>query len=324
MRYHQVAASALRIMIVEKDSKIFIAGHNGMVGSAILRSLQRRGFTNFIIKSKAELDLTRQGDVERFFERTNPEYVFLAAAKVGGLLANNTYRAHFITTNLQIQTNVMHSAFQHGVKKLLFMASSCIFPRECPQPMKEEHLWSGYLEPTNSPYAVAKLAGIEMCRAYIDQHRAKFFSVIPCNLYGQNDNYHPENSHVMASLISKVHRAKIENAPSVILWGTGTPRRELLYVDDLADASVCLMQHYDDPEPINVGYGTDHTIRELAETVCDVIGYEGKLEFDATKPDGITRKLLDSSRAAALGWKAETNLRDGIKRAYVDYLQRHF
>ncbi len=293
-----------------------------MVGSAIHRSLQRSGFTNFIIKSKAELDLTRQDDVERFFEKTSPEYVFLAAAKVGGLMANNTYRAHFITTNLQIQTNVIHAAFQHGVKKLLFMASSCIFPRECPQPMKEEHLWSGYLEPTNSPYAVAKLAGIEMCRAYIDQHSAKFFSVIPCNLYGQNDNYHPENSHVMASLISKVHRAKADNAPSVLFWGTGTPRRELLYVDDLADASVWLMQHYENPEPINVGYGTDYTIREIAETVCDSLGYNGSLNFDPSKPDGVARKLIDSSRIQSLGWNPKMTLKEGIHAAYIDFLKR--
>jgi GDP-L-fucose synthase len=250
--------------------------------------------------------------------------VFLAAAKVGGLMANKTYRADFITINLQIQTNVIHAAYQYGVKKLLFMASSCIYPRECPQPMKEEYLWSGYLEPTNSPYAVAKLAGIEMCRAYHDQHGCAFFSLVPSNLFGLNDNYHPENSHVMAAIISKVHRAKAEQQPAVTLWGTGTPRRELMDVADAANASVFMMQHYHDSDPINIGLGNDHSICELAETVCDVIGYKGNLEFDASKPDGITRKLLDSSRAIALGWKAETNLRDGIKNAYVDYLQRHF
>ncbi|MFN0075964.1 MAG: GDP-L-fucose synthase family protein [Prosthecobacter sp.] len=306
------------------DTRIFVAGHNGMVGSAIVRELQRNGFTNLLLKSKAALDLTRQADVERFFAEARPEYIFLAAAKVGGLMANKTYRADFITINLQIQTNVIHAAYLQGVKKLLFMASSCIYPRECSQPMREEHLWSGHLEPTNSPYAVAKLAGIEMCRAYHDQHGCAFFSVVPSNLFGLYDNYHPENSHVMAALISKVHRAKAENQPAVTLWGTGTPRRELMDVEDAAKAAVFLMQHYHDADPINIGLGTDHSIRELVETVCEVIGYQGKLEFDATKPDGIARKLLDSSRAAALGWKAETNLRDGIKRAYADYLQRHF
>jgi GDP-L-fucose synthase len=305
------------------DSRIFVAGHKGMVGSALVRSLERSGFSNLILRSKAELDLTRQADVERFYEQEKPDYVFIAAAKVGGLMANKIYRADFITTNLQIQTNLIHAAWQNGVKKLLFMASSCIYPRECPQPMSEAHLWSGHLEPTNSPYAVAKLAGIEMCRAYHDQHGARFFSVVPCNLYGQNDNYHPENSHVMAALISKVHRAKTEQAPSVMFWGTGIPRRELLYVDDLADASAWLMQHYDSPEPINVGLGEDHSIRELIETVCDVLGYTGKLEFDANKPDGVMRKLIDSSRMRTLGWRPATSLRSGIAKSYEDYLKRH-
>lgn len=304
------------------DSRIFVAGHNGMVGSALVRSLRRAGFNELLLKSKGELDLTRQADVERFFAENKPEYVFIAAAKVGGLMANKTYRADFITINLQIQTNLIHAAHQHGVKKLLFMASSCIFPRECPQPMNEDSLWTSRLEPTNAPYAVAKLSGIEMCRAYHDQHGAKFFSVIPCNLYGENDNYHPENSHVMAALISKVHRAKTEGASSVPLWGTGTPRRELLYVDDLADASVWLMQNYEEPDPINVGYGTDFSIRELIETVCDVLGYTGTLDFDPTKPDGVMRKLLDSSRMQALGWRPQTTLRDGIAKSYADYLKR--
>ncbi len=304
------------------SSRIYVAGHNGMVGSAIVRSLQRSGLTNLILKSHAELDLTRQSDVESFYATEKPDHVIIAAAKVGGLMANKTYRADFITTNLQIQTNLIHAAHQHGVKKLLFMASSCIYPRECPQPMNEGHLWSGYLEPTNSPYAVAKLAGIEMCRAYHDQHGAQFFSVIPCNLYGENDNYHPEHSHVMAALISKVHRAKTEQATSVPLWGTGTPRRELLYVDDLAGASVWLLQHYTEAAPINVGYGTDSSIRELIETVCDVLGYTGTLDFDPTKPDGVMRKLIDSTRMHALGWKPQTSLRDGIAKSYADYLKR--
>jgi GDP-L-fucose synthase len=305
------------------DSRIFVAGHKGMVGSALVRSLERSGFSNLILRSKAELDLTRQADVERFYEQEKPDYVFIAAAKVGGLMANKIYRADFITTNLQIQTNLIHAAWQNGVKKLLFMASSCIYPRECAQPMNEGHLWSGYLEPSNSPYAVAKLAGIEMCRAYHDQHGAQFFSVVPCNLYGENDNYHPEHSHVMAALISKVHKAKKEQLESVMFWGTGTPRRELLYVDDLADASVWLMQHYDSPEPINVGLGEDHSIRELIETVCDVLGYTGKLEFDANKPDGVMRKLIDSSRMHTLGWHPATSLRSGIAKSYEDYLKRH-
>lgn len=305
------------------DASIYVAGHKGMVGSAIVRELEQAGFRNLILKTRQELDLTRQQDVERFFAEARPEYVFLAAAKVGGLMANKTYRADFITINLQIQTHVIHAAYQQGVKKLLFMASSCIYPRECPQPMREEHLWSGYLEPTNSPYAVAKLAGIEMCRAYHDQHGCAFFSVVPSNLFGLNDNYHPENSHVMAALISKVHRAKVENQPAVTLWGTGTPRRELMDVADAAKASVFLMRHYQGADPVNIGLGTDHSIRELVETVCEVIGYQGRLEFDTTKPDGIPRKLLDSGRAAALGWKPETSLRDGIKLAYADYLQRH-
>ncbi len=305
------------------DSRIFVAGHKGMVGSALVRSLQRSGFSNLILRSKAELDLTRQADVERFYEQKKPDHVFIAAAKVGGLMANKTYRADFITTNMQIQTNLIHAAWQNGVKKLLFMASSCIYPRECAQPMNEGHLWSGYLEPSNSPYAVAKLAGIEMCRAYHDQHGAQFFSVVPCNLYGENDNYHPEHSHVMAALISKVHKAKKEQLESVMFWGTGTPRRELLYVDDLADASVSLMQHYDSPEPINVGLGEDHSIRELIETVCDVLGYTGKLEFDANKPDGVMRKLIDSSRMRTLGWRPATSLRSGIAKSYEDYLKRH-
>ncbi|MFZ4776053.1 MAG: GDP-L-fucose synthase family protein [Terrimicrobiaceae bacterium] len=305
------------------DAKIYISGNRGMVGSAIVRELKNTGFHHLILKAKDELDLTRQADVERFFVDTQPEYVFLAAAKVGGLLANKTYRADFITINLQIQTNVIHAAYQHGVKKLLFMASSCIYPRECPQPMKEEYLWSDFLEPSNSPYAVAKLAGIEMCRAYNDQHGCAFFSVVPSNLFGLNDNYHPQNSHVMAALIAKVHRAKTENQSAVTLWGSGTPRRELMDVEDAAKASIFLMQHYNGADPINIGLGVDHSIRELAESVCEVIDYHGKIEFDITKPDGITRKLLDSSRAAVLGWKAETSLRDGIKRAYTDYLQRH-
>ena len=305
------------------DSRIFVAGHNGMVGSALVRALLRGGFDKLILKTKAELDLTRQAEVERFYTVEKPDYVFIAAAKVGGLMANKTYRADFITTNLQIQTNLIHSAWQHGVKKVLFMASSCIYPRECQQPMDESCLWSGHLEPTNSPYAVAKLAGIEMCRAYHEQHGAKFFSVIPCNLYGLNDNYHPENSHLMAALISKVHRAKAEGRASVLFWGTGIPRRELLYVDDLAEASLFLMQQYQQPDPVNVGQGTDRSVRELIEAVCSVLGYTGHINFDTDKPDGVMRKLIDSSRMQELGWRPKTNLREGIEKSYKDYLLHH-
>lgn len=307
---------------MHKAAKIYIAGHLGMVGSALVRALAGSGHSNLLTRTSRELDLTRQCDVEEFFSLEKPEYVFIAAAKVGGLMANKTYRADFCTINLQIQTNLICAAWKHDIKKLLFIASSCMYPRECQQPMKESYLWSGPVEPTNSPFAVAKLAGIEMCRAYHDQHGSHFFGMIPSNLFGQNDNYHSQDSHVMAALISKIHTAKVGLQPKVVLWGTGTPRRELLYVDDLARAAVLLMERFDDPEPINVGFGSDHSIREIAETVCAVIGYQGALEFDATKPDGVARKLLDSTRIASLGWKPETGLRQGIERAYADYLQR--
>jgi len=293
-----------------------------MAGSAIVRALRREGFDNLILRTHAELDLTRQVDVERFFNDERPEVVFIAAAKVGGLLANKTYRADFITTNLQIETNIVHNAWQSGTQRLLFLASSCIYPRECPQPMKEDQLWSGRLEPTNSPYAVAKLAGIEMCKAYHDQHGVSFTSIIPCNLYGPNDNYHPDNSHVMAALIHKLHHAKTSGQSSVMFWGTGTPRRELLYVDDLADACVHLMACPDAPDPINVGSGVDHTIRDLIEAVCEVVGYDGDICFDKDKPDGVARKLVDSSHINSLGWTPRTTLRDGIRYSYQDYRTR--
>ena len=308
---------------MHKNARIFVAGHAGMVGSALVRSLGRNGYGNLIVRTRAELDLTRQSDVESFFDQQRPEFVFLAAAKVGGLMANKTYRADFITTNLQIETNVIHSAWQAGTRKLLFLASSCIYPRECPQPMREDHLWTGRLEPTNSPYAVAKLAGIEMCTAYRDQHGVDFTSVVPCNLYGPNDDYHPENSHVMAALIRKLHHAKVNGDTAVTFWGTGSPRRELLYVDDLADACVHLMCHSDDPGPVNIGSGGDHTIRELIDAVSDVVGYEGQILFDADKPDGVPRKLVDSSKVRGLGWAPATSLKDGIAHAYSDYLAFH-
>ena len=305
---------------MQKNANIFVAGHAGMVGSAIVRALQRNGFHNLLLRTREELDLARQVDVEHFFATHRPGVVILAAAKVGGLLANKTYRAEFITTNLQIQTNVIHSAWRAGTTKLLFLASSCIYPRDCPQPMKEDQLWTGPLEPTNSPYAVAKLAGIEMCRAYRDQHGVDFTSIIPCNLYGPNDDYHPDNSHVMAALIRKLHHAQVTGDTSVTFWGTGTPRRELLYVDDLADACVHLTQHSDGPGPINVGSGVDHTIRELITAVADVVGYTGQIRFDTDKPDGVARKLVDSSHIRTLGWMPRTTLTDGIAHAYRDYL----
>ncbi len=307
---------------MQRGDKIYVAGHRGMVGSALVRELKRHGHENLLLASSSELDLTRQAAVDDFFARERPLHVFMAAARVGGIEANRTYRAEFIRTNLQIQTNIMDAAWKSGVQRFLFFGSSCIYPRLCPQPMKEEHLWSGPLEPTNSPYAAAKLAGVEMCRAYRDQYGARFFSVIPTNLYGPNDNYDPQQSHVMAALISKFHKAKESGVPSVTLWGTGTPRRELMHVDDLAEAALFLMGNYDGAEPVNIGTGEDTTIRELAELVGSVVGYAGKLEFDATKPDGVPRKLLDVGFLSSLGWKARIPLREGIAGAYADYLKR--
>jgi GDP-L-fucose synthase len=292
-----------------------------MVGSAVVRRLLKAGFQNLILRTSKELDLTRQAEVEKFFLNETPEYVFLAAARVGGIVANKTYRAEFIYNNLQIQNNVIHNAYQTAAKKLVFFSSSCVYPRMCPQPMKEEHLWTGILEPTNEPYAVAKLAGMSMCRAYNDQHGTHFISAIPPNLYGPNDNFDPLHSHVMAALIQKFHRAKTGHDKEVMLWGTGAPRRELMFVDDAADASLFLMQHYDATEPVNVGLGSDHTICELASLVKQVVGYEGKIVFDSTKPDGTPQKLLDGSRLHALGWQAQTTLEDGITKAYESYLR---
>ncbi len=292
-----------------------------MVGSAVARCLRANGFNNLVTRSSRELDLTRQESVENFFAAEKPEYVFLAAARVGGILANNTYRADFIYINLQIECNVIHAAWQAGVRKLLFFGSSCIYPRLCPQPMREEMLWSGPLEPTNSPYAAAKLSGIALCQAYRDQHGADFFSVIPTNLYGPNDNYDPEQSHVMAALLLKFHQAKLAHAPTVPLWGTGTPRRELMYVDDAAAASLFLMQRASPAGPVNIGVGTDRSILELAQLVKATVGYEGDIVFDAAKPDGSPRKLLDVSRLTAMGWRASTTLEAGVIQAYRDYLE---
>ncbi len=301
---------------MEKEDKIYIAGHQGLVGSAILRNLKNKGFNNFILKTSKELNLTNQAEVNQFFETEKPDYVFLAAAKVGGIQANDTYPADFIRDNLQIQTNVIDAAYRNNAKKLLFLGSSCIYPKFAPQPMKEEHLLTGELEPTNEWYAIAKIAGIKMCQAYKKQYDFNAISVMPTNLYGPGDNFNLENSHVMPALIRKFHDAKINNLPEVIVWGTGTPRREFLHVDDMADACVFLMNTYDGEEFINVGVGEDITIKELAETVKEVVGYEGELIFDTTKPDGTPRKLLDIEKLNDAGWKARINIDAGVKSTY--------
>ena len=306
---------------MDKRGKIYIAGHRGMVGSAVVRCLQMKDFENLIFRSSSELDLTRQADVERFFEAERPEYVFLAAALVGGILANSTYRAEFIYTNLQIQTNVIHTAWKTDVKKLLFFSSSCVYPRMCPQPMKEECLMTGSLENTNEPYAMAKLSGMSMCRAYNEQYKTKFFSVIPTNLYGPNDNYDIEQSHLIAALIQKFHIAKIKNEPQVTLWGTGSPRREIMHVDDAAAASIFLMGNFEGTDPVNIGWGTDLKITEIADIISTVVGYQGEICFDANMPDGTPRKLLNMTKLNDLGWKAKIPLKQGIEKAYQWYLQ---
>lgn len=304
---------------MEKSSKIYVAGHRGLVGSAILRLLQKEGYTNLVYRTHKELDLTDQRSVKEFFDQEKPEYVFLAAAKVGGIYANNTYPAEFIFSNLEIQNNVIHQSYLHNVKKLCFLGSSCIYPKMSPQPMKEEYLLTGKLEPTNEPYAIAKIAGIEMAKSYNRQYGTNYISVMPTNLYGPNDNFDLQNSHVLPALIRKFVEAKKNNAPSVVLWGTGTPRREFLYVDDMADACIFLMNTYDGGEFVNIGTGEEVTILELAEIIQSAVAYSGKLEFDATKPDGTPRKLLDVSKLHLLGWKAKISLRDGIKRTIEWY-----
>ena len=306
---------------MEKDSKIYVAGHRGMVGSAIVRRLTKDGYTNLILRTRQELDLLDQQAVQQFFEQERPEYVFLAAAKVGGILANNTYRAQFIYENLQIQNNIIHSAYRYGVKKLLFLGSSCIYPKMAPQPIKEEYLLTGPLEPTNEPYAIAKIAGIKMCEAYNAQYGTNFISTMPTNLYGPHDNFDLQTSHVLPALIRKFHEAKVNHRPYVEIWGTGTPRREFLHVDDLADACVFLMQHYNDSQFVNVGVGEDISIKELALLIQDIVGYQGELRFDTSKPDGTPRKLLDVSRLHALGWKARIPLREGIRQTYQWFLE---
>jgi len=308
---------------MDKHSKIYIAGHTGLVGSAILRCLQSQGYKNFILRTHQELDLEIQRDVEDFFEKEQPEYVFLAAAKVGGIYANNTYPADFIYNNLIIQTNVLHSAYLHGVRKLLFLGSSCIYPRLAPQPMKEEYLLTGPLEPTNEPYAIAKIAGIKMCQSYNRQYGTNFISVLPTNLYGPNDNYDPMNSHVLPALIRRFHEAKIQGLPSVEVWGTGSPRREFMYSLDMADACIFLIENYISGEIINIGTGEDITIRELVSLISEVVGYKGEIRWDTGKPGGTPQKLLDVSRLHSLGWKSKTSLKDGLRFTYQDFLKNH-
>ena len=307
---------------MQLNDKIYIAGHNGMVGSAIKRALLEKNYTNILTRTSLELDLRNQKSVDNFFEQEQPQYVFLAAAKVGGILANSTYRADFLYDNLMIETNVIHAAYEFGVDKLLFLGSSCIYPKNCPQPIKEEYLLSGPLEITNEPYAIAKIAGIKLCEAYRDQYGYKFISVMPSNLYGIGDNYHPKNSHVLPALIRRFHEAKINEADEVVVWGSGTPRREFLYADDLADACIYFMQNYDGKQTVNIGTGKDISILELVHLIKDIVGFTGTISFDTSKPDGTFRKLLDVSRLHALGWRHRTSLKEGIKLAYEDFLQK--
>ncbi len=303
------------------SAKIYIAGHNGMVGSAICRELINKGYHNLIFKSSKELDLRNQQSVQNFFEKQSPEYVFLSAAKVGGILANSTYKADFIYDNLMIQNNVINSSFNSGVKKLLFLGSSCIYPKMSEQPIKEDYLLSGYLEPSNEPYAIAKIAGLKLCQYYKEQYGCDFISLMPTNLYGINDNFDLNNSHVLPALIRKFHEAKIDKKPFVELWGSGTPMREFLYVDDLAEASVFLMKNYSDSSLINVGTGKDLSILDLATKIKDIIGFSGEIKWDTSKPDGTPKKLLDVSKINNLGWRAKTSLSEGIKRTYSWYVQ---
>jgi GDP-L-fucose synthase len=305
------------------SAKIFVAGHRGMVGSAIVRSLQAKGYSEVISRSRSELDLLDQRAVHEFMSAERPDYVFIAAAKVGGIQANNVYRAEFLYQNLVIQANLIEAAHQAGVQSLMFLGSSCIYPKLAPQPLKEEYLLTGPLEPTNEPYAIAKIAGIKLCEAYNQQYGRQYISVMPTNLYGINDNYDLNNSHVLPALIRKAHEAKVRGDSSLTVWGTGTPLREFLYADDLAEACVHLMEMGYDGPLVNIGTGTDVTIRELAETVVRVVGFEGDLAFDATKPDGTPRKLMDVSRLTGLGWRAHTTLEGGIALAYQDFLSKH-
>ncbi|MGB0195290.1 MAG: GDP-L-fucose synthase [Flavobacteriales bacterium] len=302
----------------ESSTKIFVAGHRGMVGSAIVHNLQSKGYTNIITRTRAELDLTDQQAVDAFFTSEQPEQVYLAAAKVGGIHANNVYRAQFLYENLMMEANVIHAAWKHGVDKLLFLGSSCIYPKLAPQPLVEDALLTGPLEPTNEPYAIAKIAGIKLCETYRHQYGANFISAMPTNLYGPGDNYDLETSHVLPALLRKIHTAKVNGHPSVPLWGTGSPKREFLHVDDLAEACVHLMDTYNGEEWVNVGTGEDLSIKSLAELICDIVGYTGALDWDTSKPDGTPRKLMNVDRINALGWKASIGLREGIERVYAE------
>jgi len=307
---------------VKINSRIYVAGHRGLVGSAIFRLLKKRGFVNLITRTHSELELMDAVAVQNFFEEIKPEFVFLAAAKVGGIHANSTYPADFMRENLVVQTNVIHESWRNGVEKLMFLGSSCIYPKLCPQPISEESLLTGELEPTNEAYALAKIAGIKTCQSYNQQYGTNFISAMPTNLYGIKDNFHPENSHVLPALIRRIHEAKLANAESISIWGTGNPRREFLHSDDLADAVLFLMENYNDSEIVNVGCGEDQTIRALAETICEVVGYSGSLAFDSTRPDGTPQKVLDISKIRALGWTPEIPLKKGLEQVYQWYLSQ--
>jgi GDP-L-fucose synthase len=309
-------------MTMNESSRVYVAGHRGLVGSALWRELQRQGFKNLIGRTRQEVDLLDANAVERFYAETEPEFVVVAAARVGGIVANDRQPGSFLFENLQIQNHLIHGAFRAGVKKLLFLGSSCIYPRSAPQPMKEEHLLTGPLEPTNQWYAIAKIAGIKLCQAYRRQHRCDFICAMPTNLYGPNDHYDLETSHVIPALIRKFHEAKVAGADSVTCWGTGSPLREFLYSEDLARACVLLMQRYSQEEIINVGFGTDLSIKELAELVCGIVGFQGRIVWDSSRPDGTPRKLLDSSRLFALGWRPQIDLKTGMTLAYQDYLRQ--
>ncbi|WP_040207246.1 GDP-L-fucose synthase [Neobacillus jeddahensis] len=306
---------------MNNDSKIYVAGHRGLVGSAIVRKLEEKGYTNLVYRTSKELDLRDKNAVDQFFAEEKPEFVFLAAAKVGGIVANNEYPADFIRDNLLIQTNIIDAAYRNGVKKLLFLGSTCIYPKMAPQPLKEEYLLTGELEPTNDAYAIAKIAGIKMCQSYNRQYGTEYISVMPTNLYGENDNYDLHTSHVLPALMRKFHEAKENNAPFVEVWGTGTPLREFLYSDDLADACVYLINTYSGNEIVNIGVGEDLPIKELAEKIKDVVGFKGEIQFDTTKPDGTPRKLVDVTKLNSLGWKATTSLEEGLKKAYQWFLE---
>lgn len=309
---------------MERNAKIYIAGHRGMVGSAMHRKLIKEGYTDILVRTSKELDLTNQAAVATFFEKEKPDYVFLAAAKVGGIVANNTYRADFIYQNMMMEANIIHQSYVHGVKKLMFFGSSCIYPKLAPQPLKEDYLLTGELEYTNEPYAIAKIAGIKLCESYRDQYGCNFISVMPTNLYGYGDNYHPNHSHVLPALIRRVHEAKENNTPFIEAWGTGTPLREFLFVDDLADACYLLMQEYNEKQFVNVGCGEDISIKELIHLVCEVIGYTGEVKFDSSKPDGTPRKLMDASKLRTMGWQPKIALKEGILLAYQDFLKGNY